>query len=51
MYLISNANTEEAKKLLAELKHLPGEDIRSCNIKRRAGVLIKKINRLKHISK
>lgn len=47
MYAISNRQREEVLKLLAALQTLPGKDTRTCNIRRRAAILIRKLERKK----
>ncbi len=49
MYAISNQQREEIIKLLAALQDLPGKDTKTINIKRRAGILIRKLNSKKQI--
>lgn len=50
MYAISNQQRDEIVKLLAALKDLPEKDTKTFNIKRRAGIIIKKLNHSKQIS-
>lgn len=53
MYAVSNQQRDEIAKLLAALKDLPETDKRETktfNIKRRAGIMIKKLNKLKKFS-
>ena len=50
MYAISNQQRDEVIKLLAALQGLPGNDVKTVNIKRRAGIMIKKLNKSKQIS-
>lgn len=53
MYAVSNQQRDEIVKLLAALKDLPEMDKRETktfNIKRRAGIMIKKLNKLKKFS-
>lgn len=50
MYAISNQHRDEITKLLAALQDLPGKDTRTINIKRRAGIVIKKLNKSKYIN-
>lgn len=53
MYAVSNQQRDEIIKLLAALKDLPETDKRETktfNIKRRAGIMIKKLNKSKKIS-
>lgn len=50
MYAISNQQREELLKLLAALQALPGKDTKTCNIKRRALILIRKLEQKKRLS-
>lgn len=50
MYAISNQQREELLKLLAALQALPGKDTKTCNIKRRAVVLMRKLERKKQLA-
>lgn len=53
MYAISNQQRDEIVKLLAALKDLPEtdkKDTKTFNIKRRAGIMIKKLNKSKKIN-
>jgi hypothetical protein len=50
MYAISNKQREDIIKLLAALRNLPGDDTRTANIKRMAGITINKLNKAKFIS-
>lgn len=50
MYAISNQQQEDLIMLLAALKDLPDKDNRTINIKRRAGILIKKLAKAKQVS-
>lgn len=53
MYAVSNQQRDEIVKLLTALKDLPEtdkKDTKSFNIKRRAGIMIKKLNKSKKIS-
>lgn len=50
MYEISNQQREELLKLLAALQALPGKDTKTCNIKRRALILIRKLEQKKRLS-
>lgn len=53
MYAVSNQQRDEIVKLLAALKDLPETDKRETktfNLKRRAGIMIKKLNKAKKIS-
>lgn len=53
MYAVSNQQRDEIIRLLAALKDLPETDKRETktfNIKRRAGIMIKKLNKSKKIS-
>lgn len=45
MYAISNQQREEIIKLLAALQVLPDKDTKTVNIKRRAGIAIKKLDK------
>lgn len=50
MYAISNQQREELLKLLAALQALPGKDTKTCNIKRRAVILMQKLERKKQLA-
>lgn len=50
MYAISNQQREELLKLLAALQALPGKDTKTCNIKRRAVILMRKLERKKQLA-
>lgn len=49
MYAVSNKQREEVIKLLAALQALPGKDTKTMNIKRRAGIAIRKLNNSKQV--
>ena len=49
MYAISNQQREELLKLLAALQTMPGKDTKTMNIKRRAGIAIRKLNNSKQV--
>lgn len=49
MYAISNRQREELLKLLAALQALPGKDTKTGNIKRRAVILIRKLEQKKQL--
>lgn len=49
MYAISNQQREDIIKFLAALQDLPGKDVKTINLKRRAGIMIKKLNNRKPI--
>ena len=50
MYAIPNSQRAEIAKLLAALKELPGTDTRTANIKRRATLATRKLNKAKIIT-
>jgi len=50
MYAISNKQRDDIIKLLAALRNLHGQDTRTANIRRKAGVNINKLNKAKQIS-
>lgn len=50
MYAISNQQREELLKLLAALQALPGKDTKTCNIKRKAVILMRKLERKKQLA-
>lgn len=53
MYAVSNQQRDEIIKLLSALKDLPvtdKKDTKTFNIKRRAGIMIKKLNKSKKIN-
>lgn len=47
MYNISNNDREEIIKLLAALQELQGKDTKTANMKRKAVILAKKLNKAK----
>lgn len=49
MYAISNRHFEEILEMLESLKDLPGKDLRTINKKRRAEIIISKLNKSKQI--
>lgn len=49
MYAISNQQREELLKLLASLQDLTGKDTKTCNIKRKALILIRKLEQKKRL--
>lgn len=49
MYAISNRHFEEILEMLESLKDLPGTDVRTINKKRRAEIIIRKLNKSKQI--
>ena len=49
MYAISNRHFEEILEMLESLKDLPGKDLRTINKKRRAEIIIRKLNKSKQI--
>lgn len=50
MYMISNQQREELLKLLAALQALPGKDTKTGNIKRRAVILMRKLEQKKQLA-
>lgn len=52
MYAVSNQQRDEIIKLLSALKDLPvtTKDTKTFNIKRRASIMIKKLNKSKKIN-
>uniref|UniRef100_UPI002648106C hypothetical protein n=1 Tax=Bacteroidales TaxID=171549 RepID=UPI002648106C len=48
-YAISNRHFEEILEMLESLKDLPGKDLRTINKKRRAEIIIRKLNKSKQI--
>lgn len=49
MYAISNRHFEDFLEMLESLKDLPGKDLRTINKKRRAEIIIRKLNKSKQI--
>ena len=49
MYAISTRHFEEILEMLESLKDLPGKDLRTINKKRRAEIIIRKLNKSKQI--
>ena len=49
MYAISNRHFEKILEMLESLKDLPGKDLRTINKKRRAEIIIRKLNKSKQI--
>lgn len=43
MYAISNQHRDDIIKFLAALQDLPSKDVKTFNLKRRAGIMIKKL--------
>lgn len=50
MYVISNKQRDEILIFLAALKDLPVKNNKDFNLKRRAGIMIKKLQKAKSIS-
>ena len=49
MYATSNQQRDNIIKFLAALQDLPGKDVKTINLKRRAGIMIKKLNKAKYL--
>lgn len=47
MYRVANKHIDEAIKLLSLISELPDKDLKTVNSKRRAKLLIKKLNHVK----
>nr|DAL13650.1 MAG TPA_asm: RNA polymerase sigma factor [Caudoviricetes sp.] len=50
MYVISNKQLEDIQTFLAAFKSLPAEDNKTFNLKRRAGITIKKLAKAQQIN-
>lgn len=50
MYKVANSQRDEIIKLLSLIQEFPDKDLKTVNSKRRAKLLVKKLNHSKHIA-